>query len=77
MPESPPPQPKGRNPHLSEILIPEEAASFLRISPETLRQWRHLGEGPKYLKMGRSVRYNREHLENWLQEIAVEPSGSN
>lgn len=59
---------------LPEILTPEEAAAFLRISPETLRTWRHLGEGPRYLKMGRAVRYRRTDLEAWLRRIAVDTS---
>ena len=57
---------------LPEVLTPEEAAGFLRISPETLRTWRHLGEGPRYLKMGRVVRYHRADLKAWLGKIAVE-----
>ena len=56
------------------ILTPAEAAEFLRLSPETLRVWRHLGLGPRYLKMGRAVRYCRDHLEKWIQEIEIDPS---
>lgn len=56
-----------------EILTPKEAAEYLRLSPETLRQWRHLGEGPKYLKPGRSVKYRKCDIMAWLDEITVAP----
>ncbi|MEK6712310.1 MAG: helix-turn-helix domain-containing protein [Nitrospinota bacterium] len=57
---------------LPEVLMPKEAAEFLRLSPETLRTWRHLGEGPRFLKMGRVVRYHRVDLKAWLGKIGVE-----
>ena len=57
-----------------KILVPNEAADYLRISPETLRQWRHLGEGPRYLKMGRAVRYRQSDLDLWINAIGVDPT---
>ncbi len=32
----------------------------------TLQAWRVRGGGPKYLKIGRSVRYRRKDIEAWL-----------
>lgn len=34
-----------------------EAAEFLGISPATLRRWRLVGGGPRWVKIGSSVRY--------------------
>ena len=34
-----------------------EAAKILSVSPQTLRNYRHLGRGPAYSKRGRLVRY--------------------
>jgi predicted DNA-binding transcriptional regulator AlpA len=42
-----------------------EAAAFLGYSPLTLRQWRHLGEGPPHLGAGRRVRYLQSDLDRW------------
>jgi predicted DNA-binding transcriptional regulator AlpA len=44
----------------------QQVAECLNMSTAVLRKWRRLGGGPKYLKIGRSVRYRREDVETWL-----------
>ena len=51
----------SRNDHMRE----EEAAPFLALSPNTLRQWRAQGRGPTYRKLGGTVLYTRKDLEDW------------
>ena len=46
----------------SEILDPEEAAQFLRLSPRTLEYYRQQARGPAYSKLGKNVVYAREDL---------------
>jgi len=51
-----------------------EAAAFLAIEPMTLKQSRHTGElfnrrAPKFLKMGRTVRYRLSTLETYLAQF--------
>lgn len=54
-----------------ELLTPEEAASLLKVSPATLKQWRHDKKGPQAVRLGyRTVRYPRYRIELWLQAIA-------
>lgn len=43
-----------------------QAALILGLRPNTLRKWRVLGRGPRYRKLGRSVRYSASDLEEWL-----------
>lgn len=46
-----------------------EVADFLREVPKhTLEQWRSQGKGPKYLKVGRHVRYRWSDVNAWLDE---------
>lgn len=46
--------PRGTEPaYLSE----QEAARRTRLSRRTLQGWRARGEGPRYVKLGRAVRY--------------------
>lgn len=52
---------------MSELLTDLEAAEVVDLSPKTLRKYRVEGVGPKFLKIGRKVRYRREHLESWLE----------
>jgi excisionase family DNA binding protein len=53
---------------VSEVLTAAEAADYLRYPVETLRRWRALGEGPRFVKAGRHVRYRRAALDRWLEE---------
>lgn len=46
----------------------EAAADFLQVKPTTLEQWRWNGKGPKFIKMGRSVRYRKSDLEEFISE---------
>jgi predicted DNA-binding transcriptional regulator AlpA len=44
-----------------------EVAEFLRDFPaKTLAEWRSRGIGPKYLKIGRHVRYRWSDVLDWL-----------
>jgi hypothetical protein len=40
-----------------------EAAQILGLNVKTLRRWRWAGKGPRFLKMGSAVRYERADLE--------------
>lgn len=54
----------------NEILDTETAAAYLKLSPYTLERWRWSGEGPNYLKLGRSVRYRKEDLDAFVAQSA-------
>jgi predicted flap endonuclease-1-like 5' DNA nuclease len=43
-----------------------EAAARLRVSPNTLANWRSQKNGPPYLKIGGRIRYASTDLESWL-----------
>jgi hypothetical protein len=42
----------------------------------TLRTWRSLGRGPRYIKVGRRVLYDIAAVDRWLSLQAVATSGS-
>ncbi len=46
------------------ITLMDEAdlAELLEISVRTLQKWRHEGGGPRYVKLGRMVRYDWEDV---------------
>lgn len=52
----------------SDNLTTQEAAALLSLSARTLETWRITGNGPRYLKLGRAVRYSRTELENFQKE---------
>lgn len=50
----------------SDLLTTNEVAESLRVSESTVRYWKHRGEGPRSMKVGRRVLYRREDVELWL-----------
>jgi predicted DNA-binding transcriptional regulator AlpA len=53
-----------------ELLTPKETAGFLRLSESFLAKARMRGDGPRYRKLSRSVRYLRADLLLWLKACA-------
>lgn len=55
---------------LDDIAVPAKAAAqMLGLSPATLTNWRYLGKGPDYVRLGRehsAVVYRVADLEAWL-----------
>ncbi|WP_414656087.1 helix-turn-helix domain-containing protein [Ferrovibrio sp.] len=49
------------------LLHPKEAAAYLRLHPVTLAKMRMRGNGPSFLRIGRSIRYRQRDLEVWLE----------
>lgn len=43
----------------------EQLADRWHLSPRTLEQWRWLGKGPKFLKIGARVLYREEDVDAW------------
>ena len=52
------------------ILTEAEAAEFLRMSARTLQAWRVRGGGPRFLALGRAIRYQRQDLKNFVAQAA-------
>jgi excisionase family DNA binding protein len=50
------------------LLTADSAASYLGCSPATLEKWRVKGGGPRFIKMGRLVRYRLHDLDMWVND---------
>ncbi len=53
--------------NIPELIDERGAAEALAIAPRTLQWWRICGKGPKFVKLGRSVRYRKVDLLNWIE----------
>ena len=51
----------------AELLTTEQAASAYSLSQSTLRKWRCIGEGPRFTRIGRAVRYRRSELDAFVE----------
>jgi predicted DNA-binding transcriptional regulator AlpA len=60
------------NSTLETLLTERDLARITGLSVASVRRWRLLRQGPKYLKIGAAVRYKPEDISAWL---ASRPSG--
>ena len=57
---------------LEQLLNEHDVARITGLSVASVRRWRLLQQGPKYLKIGSAVRYRTEDISGWL---ASRPTG--
>ena len=58
----------------NELLTPTEAASYLKVSPRTMADWRRKRVGPPFVRTRRAVRYRKADLDQWLERTRQQPS---
>jgi predicted DNA-binding transcriptional regulator AlpA len=49
------------------LLEPKQAAALLNVSLSWLAKARMRGDGPPFIKIGRSVRYSEIALQQWMK----------
>ena len=62
------------------MLTTAEAAEYCGLSRRTLEKRRGSGGGPRYLKLGRLVKYRVRDLEEWIARsvrVSTSDPGSN
>ena len=52
---------------LEELLNEHDVARITGLSVASIRRWRLLKQGPRYLKIGAAVRYRAEDISAWLE----------
>jgi excisionase family DNA binding protein len=50
------------------LLTEKEAAHHLNLSHRTLQRWRWSGRGPRFIKVGAAVRYERHELDRFVDD---------
>jgi excisionase family DNA binding protein len=53
------------------LLTQREAAMALRLSVRTLERMRVHGNGPRFVKCNRSIRYQQSDLDQWIASRVV------
>ena len=59
----------------TRTLTDVQVAERLGVSRFTVRSWRLKGVGPRFLKMGRAVRYRSHDLDEYERQALVETQG--
>ena len=62
----------GKEP--SDLMTLEEVAERTKTSINTVRYWRHTGQGPKFARIGRRVMARRADVEAWIDAQFEEAS---
>ena len=57
---------------IEKLLTEHDVANITGLSLSSIRHWRLLGRGPKYIKIGAAVRYKPADVELWL---STRPAG--
>ena len=52
---------------LIQLLNEHQVAEMLGVSVSTVRRWRLLKRGPRYLKLGALCKYRVEDISAWLE----------
>ena len=60
---------------MKDLLTPSEVADYLRVTQATLTDWRYRRCAPEFLRVGRLIRYRKDSLLFWLDEVTVEMRG--
>jgi predicted DNA-binding transcriptional regulator AlpA len=63
---------RGQMSDTTRALTEREVADMLGLSVATLRAWRHRGRGPRFLRLGRSVRYLPSDVADFVRASAVD-----
>lgn len=56
----------------SAAMSESELAQTANVSIAVLRKWRRERKGPRYLKLGRLVRYLARDVRAWMEENAID-----
>lgn len=56
-------------------LTTQDVATRYRTAPSTVRYWRHIGYGPKGIKVGRRVLYSPSEIDRFEKHLANQAKG--
>ncbi|WP_163372896.1 helix-turn-helix transcriptional regulator [Endozoicomonas acroporae] len=58
-----------------KLLNTAQVCELLGKAPQTLQNWRSIGTGPKFIKVGRDVRYREADIIEWLESNVYTETG--
>ncbi len=56
----------------SPLLSPDAAGAYIHVHRRTLANWRVLGRGPRYCRIGRQPLYRQADLDAWIEAHAFD-----
>src|SRR5260370_36410412 len=65
----------GEEDTMETFMNETQVSEKIQVSLACLRRWRHLGEGPQFVKVGPLVRYRPEAIAKWAEALPTGGSG--
>ena len=53
---------------MHDLMTSPEVAELLRVSVATLARWRGADQGPPFVQIEGSIRYQRDAVQRWIDE---------
>lgn len=60
---------------METLLNEQDVARITALSVASVRRWRLLGQGPRYIKIGSSVRYRSRDIQDFLESCLTGGGG--
>lgn len=57
----------------TDLRTPEYFSQLAGVPLQTVYGWNSKGTGPRYVRVGRHVRYRQSDIDAWLDSHSVEP----
>lgn len=57
----------------TQLLTTAEAATYMRLKPQTLAKWRSHGKGPAFVQLGGKVFYRVAELDAYVEAGIITP----
>ncbi|PLX98405.1 MAG: hypothetical protein C0623_12070 [Desulfuromonas sp.] len=54
------------------LLDQNDVAEILHISPKTLEYYRYKGMGPRFVKLGKLIRYKENDVFEYIEQLGME-----
>jgi hypothetical protein len=54
-----------------QLLTQDDLAPRIKVQTKTLEAWRYRGGGPKFVRVGRLIRYRPSDVQEWLTSRTV------
>lgn len=58
------------------VLNSRQASAYLGCSESVMRLWRSQGQGPRYFRAGKLIRYRRADLDAWIEARLCDPQST-
>ena len=57
---------------VQRLLDQNDVAEILHISPKTLEYYRYKGMGPRFVKLGKLIRYKESDVFDYIEQLSME-----